>query len=295
LPVDQYVGGIEHAILHLLYARFFSKLMRDIGLTKIDEPFSALLTQGMVLKDGTKMSKSKGNTVDPQGLIKKFGADTARMFTMFAAPPEQSLEWSDDAVAGANRFLKRLWKAVHDHISSVSKDKQDESKLDPASTELRRLLHQTIAKVTDDINRRQTFNTAIAATMELMNAITRDKGKPSIAYPVIQEALEAVVLMLAPIVPHITHHLWHALGHNSAVIDVSWPEIDETALLQSEIEIVVQVNGKLRDRIKVPVDADAATVEKLVFASKKIKQYIENKTVRKTIVVPGKLVNIVAN
>ena len=295
LPVDQYVGGIEHAILHLLYARFYNKLMRDIGLTRIDEPFNALLTQGMVLKDGSKMSKSKGNTVDPQALINKYGADTARLFTMFAAPPEQSLDWSDDAVAGAHRFLKRLWKTVHDHVTCGLPDKNKATELDKTSIDLRRLLHQTIAKITDDIDRRKTFNTAIAATMELMNAITRVSGNNAALRLVKQEALEAVVLMLAPIVPHISHALWYVLGHRAAVIDSPWPTVDKAALRQDEIEIVVQVNGKLRDRIRIPSNADNSAMEKRALESAKVQQHIEGKTIRKTIVVPGKLVNIVAN
>jgi leucyl-tRNA synthetase len=295
LPVDQYVGGIEHAILHLLYARFYNKLMRDIGLVKNDEPFSALLTQGMVLKDGSKMSKSKGNTVDPQALIEQYGADTARLFTMFAAPPEQSLEWSDDAVAGAHRFLKRLWKLVRDHVEQGPVGKTDMSALTGTAQELRRQVHQTIAKISDDIDRRQTFNTAIAATMELTNAVGRVKGKTAAERAVIQEALEAAVLMLSPMVPHVTHTLWQALGHAEPVIDAAWPSVDQSALQQDEVEIVVQVNGKLRDRIVVPVSADKDAVEKLARASDKVAQHVSDKTVRKVIVVPGKLVNIVAS
>ena len=295
LPVDQYVGGIEHAILHLLYARFYNKLMRDIGLIKSDEPFSALLTQGMVLKDGSKMSKSKGNTVDPQALIEQYGADTARLFTMFAAPPEQSLEWSDDAVAGAHRFLKRLWKLVHDHVEQGEVGAVDVSSLAGAAQALRRQVHQTIAKISDDIDRRQTFNTAIAATMELINAITKLKGESDEERAVIHEALEAAVLLLSPIVPHMTHTLWHALGHAEPVIDAAWPAVDEAALQQDEVEMVVQVNGKLRDRIVVPVSADKDTVEQLARASDKVAQHVSDKTVRKVIVVPGKLVNIVAS
>jgi leucyl-tRNA synthetase len=295
LPVDQYVGGIEHAILHLLYARFYNKLMRDIGLVNNDEPFSALLTQGMVLKDGSKMSKSKGNTVDPQALIEQYGADTARLFTMFAAPPEQSLEWSDDAVAGAHRFLKRLWKQVRDHVQSGSGAAADVAEVSGQAKELRRLTHQTITKITDDIDRRQTFNTAIAATMELMNAVGRMTPDTDQERAVIQEALEAVVLMLSPIVPHVTHALWQALGHAEPVIDAEWPVVDESALQQDELEIVVQVNGKLRDRIVVPAAADKATVEQLARASDKVEQHVSGKTIRKVIVVPGKLVNIVAS
>jgi leucyl-tRNA synthetase len=294
LPVDQYVGGIEHAILHLLYARFFHKLMRDEGLINSDEPFEKLLCQGMVLKDGAKMSKSKGNTVDPQELIDQYGADTVRLFTMFAAPPEQSLEWSDSGVEGANRFLKRLWKAVASHLEAGTPGELNTSELSNVQQDLRRKTHATIAKVTDDYGRRQTFNTAIAAVMELLNEVNKlaDRSSP-LGLAVEREALEAAVQLLAPIVPHICHTLWQQLGHTEAIIDQSWPQFDETALEQSTIEMVVQVNGKVRARVSVDAEADKESIEKTALAEENVQRFTEGKTVRKVIVVPGKLINIV--
>jgi leucyl-tRNA synthetase len=293
LPVDQYVGGIEHAVLHLLYARFFNKLMRDEGLLENDEPFTCLLTQGMVLKDGTKMSKSKGNTVDPQGLIDSYGADTVRLFTMFAAPPEQSLEWSDSGVEGASRFLKRLWKQVCDHVAAGEAPALDKGALTPGQQDLRRAVHSTLAKVSDDIGRRYTFNTAIAANMELLNEVGRFEDDSGPGRAVMQEALEAVVLMLSPIVPHITHALWHALGHEDAIVDCRWPELDESALVQDTLTLVAQVNGKVRGKVDVPADADKDAVEAAVLAAENVRKHIGDKAVKKVIVVPGKLVNVV--
>ncbi len=293
LPVDQYIGGIEHAVLHLLYARFFHKLMRDEGLVSGDEPFRNLLTQGMVLKDGAKMSKSKGNTVDPQALIDEYGADTARLFMMFAAPPEMSLEWSDKAVEGANRFLKRLWRAVTEHVEQGAVDKLDTTNLSDNLQDLRRQTHQTLAKVSDDIGRRHTFNTAIAAVMELMNAIGKHTDNNAQERAVKQESLEKVVLMLAPITPHICHQLWQKLGHQQAIIDASWPTVDEAALKQDNIELMVQVNGKLRAKIAVPADADQQAVEAVAFAEENVLRFTDGKEVRKVILVPGRLLNIV--
>ena len=293
LPVDQYIGGIEHAILHLLYARFFHRLMRDEGLVRGDEPFTRLLTQGMVLKDGAKMSKSKGNTVDPQELIERYGADTVRLFMMFAAPPEQSLEWSDSGVEGAHRFLNRLWKAVQQHVEAGPVGALDRTALDEGQQALRRRLHQTLQKVTDDYARRQTFNTAIAANMELLNELGRFGDESEQGRALRQEVLEGIVLMLAPIVPHIAHALWQALGHDNAVIDQPWPEVDEQALKQDRIEIVVQVNGKLRGKVEVPADADKAAMEQAALANENVQRFIEGKTIRKIIAVPGKLVNVV--
>ncbi|RMG51692.1 MAG: leucine--tRNA ligase, partial [Gammaproteobacteria bacterium] len=270
LPVDQYIGGIEHAILHLLYARFFHKLMRDEGLVHSDEPFTRLLTQGMVLKDGAKMSKSKGNTVDPQALIERYGADTVRLFMMFAAPPEQSLEWSDSGVEGAHRFLNRLWKAVQQHVEAGPVPSLVPEALDERQKDLRRHLHQTVQKVTDDYARRQTFNTAIAANMELLNELGRFEDDSDQGRALRQEVLEGIVLMLAPIVPHIAHALWHELGHENAVIDQPWPEVDPEALRQDSIEIVVQVNGKLRGKVQVPADADKATMEQAALANENV-------------------------
>jgi leucyl-tRNA synthetase len=294
LPVDQYTGGVEHAILHLLYARFYQKLMRDEGLSSANEPFTNLLTQGMVLKDGAKMSKAKGNTVDPQELIDRYGADTVRLFMMVAAPPEQALEWSDDGVAGSFRFLKRFWNAVAEHVAGGEVPELDVDALSDAARELRRKTHQTIAKVTDDIGRRQAFNTAIAAVMELLNAITRfDASEGSGGRAVVAEAMDAAVLMLAPMAPHICHALWDVLGHDTALVDEAWPEVDEAALEIDSVEIVVQVNGKLRGRIRVAADADQVTIGAVALADANVQRFVEGKAVRKTIVVPGRLVNIV--
>ena len=294
LPVDQYIGGIEHAVLHLLYARFFHKLMRDEGLVSTDEPFTRLLTQGMVLKDGSKMSKSKGNTVDPQGLIDRYGADTVRLFTMFASPPDQSLEWDDKGVEGASRFLKRLW-----NIASAAAE-QTAPPLDPGSlTEqqkaMRRKLHETVLKVSDDIGRRYTFNTAIAAVMELLNELGRFEDDSAQGGAVMHEAIVAVVLMLSPIVPHICQQLWQQLGHDTLVVEQAWPECDESALARDSIELVVQVNGKLRSKIHVPVDADNDAIENIALADEKIRNNVQDRTVRKVIVVPGRLVNLVVS
>lgn len=293
LPVDQYIGGIEHAILHLLYARFFHKLLRDEGLVEGDEPFTRLLTQGMVLKDGAKMSKSKGNTVDPEALIARYGADTARLFMMFAAPPEQSLEWQDAGVEGAFRFLKRMWRLVHEHLADGDVPPLVKEELTTEEKELRRRVHETITKVSDDMGRRYTFNTAIAAVMELANALSRFEVKTPQGSAVMQEGLEAMVLLLSPIVPHITHVLWRILGHERAVIDEPWPVADQDALQSDNITLVVQVNGKLRGRIQVPADADRETVEAAAQKEENVCRFIEGKEVKKVIVVPGRLVNIV--
>lgn len=292
LPVDQYIGGIEHAILHLLYARFFHRLMRDVGLAPNDEPFANLLTQGMVLKDGFKMSKSKGNTVDPQELINKYGADTVRLFIMFAAPPDQSLEWSETGVEGAFRFLKRLWKQIETHLGQTMPALKT-AQLNDAERSLRRQVHETIKKVSDDIGRRYTFNTAIAAMMELLNALSRVPDTPQ-ARAVIHEGLEAVVVMLSPIVPHITQILWQELGHTGLVLEASWPQVDESALKRDELNMVIQVNGKLRGQITVPVSADKSTIETMALNEPNVQRFIAGKTVKKVIVVPKKLVNIVA-
>jgi leucyl-tRNA synthetase len=294
LPVDQYIGGIEHAILHLLYARFFHKLMRNAGLVSSDEPFAHLLTQGMVLKDGSKMSKSKGNTVDPLSLIERYGADTVRMFTMFAAPPEQSLEWSDSGVEGSYRFLKRLWRIVAKH-KPVAKADYAALSLSPEQKALRLKTHQTLEKVTDDYGRRHTFNTAIAATMELLNAVSKFTDRHDSAQDnlVAQEALEISIAMLAPVVPHFSHALWEYLGGEGAVIDAAWPAVDPSALVQDSLTLVVQVNGKLRSKLEVSKDASKAELEALALADDTVKKFTAEGEVRKVIVVPGKLVNIV--
>jgi leucyl-tRNA synthetase len=294
MPVDQYTGGIEHAILHLLYARFFQKLMRDFGLSSADEPFTNLLTQGMVLKDGAKMSKAKGNTVDPQQLIDRYGADTVRLFMMFAAPPEQALEWSDEGVQGAHRFLKRFWHAVHAHAAKGSTPPLDPHTLTETQKDMRRKSHLTIAKVGDDVGRRYTFNTAIAAVMELLNTLNRFEDSSPDGRAVAGEALDAAVLLLSPIVPHISHHLWHVLGHDTAPVDERWPAADESAMVQDVIEIVVQVNGKLRGRISVAADANKDVISRLAMEDENVRRFIADKTIRKTIVLPERrLVNVV--
>jgi leucyl-tRNA synthetase len=355
MPVDQYIGGIEHAILHLLYSRFWWKVMRDTGLVQGEEPFARLLTQGMVLNEiffrkpatameggsagnagaafrptgriqyfnpadvevkldekgnrvgavlrsdgqpvesggiGT-MSKSKNNGVDPQSLIEQYGADTARLFMMFAAPPEMTLEWSDEGVAGANRFLRRLWKLVAEHVNRGPVGSADFASLPGPLKDLRRQTHQTLAKVTDDIGRRRTFNTAIAAVMELINALARLDDDSPPARAVRHEALELVALMLSPIVPHACHALWQALGHAEPILDARWPQVDETALAQDSIDIVVQVNGKLRGRISVPVGASDEATASAAMSEPNVQRFIGDKQVKKKIVVPGKLVNLV--
>lgn len=293
LPVDQYVGGIEHAILHLLYARFFHKLMRDEGLVNSDEPFERLLTQGMVLKDGAKMSKSKGNTVDPQELIDRYGADTVRLFSMFAAPPEQSLEWSDAGVDGSHRFLKRLWRLVQE-AKPASPDVLTTATLDKAQKALRRKTHETIAKVSDDYGRRQTFNTAVAAVMELCNEVSRHEGDSAEDAGVVHEALSAAVLLLAPIVPHISEALYSVLT-GQRILSAAWPAVDEAALARDEIDIVIQVNGKVRAKIAVSADASKDDIQEIALAHENVQRFTEGTTIRKIIVVPGKLVNVVAN
>ena len=293
LPVDQYVGGIEHAILHLLYARFFNRLLRDEGLVTVHEPFLNLLSQGMVQKGGVAMSKSRGNIVSPEDLIVQYGADTARLFILFAAPPEQSLEWSDEGVAGANRFLKRLWKLVADHVFRGAVTMDASAATGAEALALRRLTHHTIQKVTDDMSRRQVFNTAIASIMELVNAVGRLEGQEHAERAVRAEALNAVVLLLAPMVPHLAHALWVELGHEGAVIDARWPVADEAAMATTRLDLVVQVNGKLRARIAVPNGASEEEVCKVALADPNVCKHLESGSVQRVIYVPGKLVNIV--
>jgi leucyl-tRNA synthetase len=349
LPVDQYIGGIEHAILHLLYSRFWTRAMRDLGLVQLSEPFANLFTQGMVLNhiycrklpDGRRqyvnpadvepqydaqhariggvslidgqpveyhslgtMSKSKNNGVDPQALVEQYGADTARLFVMFAAPPEQSLEWSDDGVNGQFKFLRRLWRAVYEHVSAGASagdgavaggltPASDPTALSAAARELRHAAHQTLAKVTGDIGRRRTFNTAIAAVQELLNTIGRYQENDATARAVRQEALEIAVLALSPIAPHICHTLWHELGHATAIIDERWPQPDPQALSQSEVELVVQVNGKLRGRVRLPAGAERQLALDAALADPTVQRFVAGKTLRKAIHVPDKLVNLV--
>ena len=338
LPVDQYIGGIEHAILHLLYSRFWSKVMHNLGLVKFDEPFANLLTQGMVLNEiffrktetgrityfnptdvdiqtdeqgkrsaailctdgqpvefggvGT-MSKSKNNGIDPQKLIDKYGADTARLFIMFASPPEQTLEWADAGVDGAFRFLNRLWKQVYNHLKQGTIEPRINNDL---STELRSLrfqLHHTVAKVGDDLGRRHTFNTAIAAVMELMNSLAKVHDSDTAARSLMQEALESIVLLLSPIVPHICHALWRELKPGTELLDQPWPEADDAVLVQDEIEMVVQVNGKLRGQIRVVKDAEGAAIERIALDNDQVQKFVAGHVVKRVVVVPGRLVNIV--
>jgi len=340
LPVDQYVGGIEHAILHLLYARFFHKLLRDFGLVNSDEPFKSLLCQGMVLADTyyreaengaqdwiaptdvdverndkgqvtsaiskidgkpvisagmSKMSKSKNNGIDPQSVIDQYGADTVRLFIMFTSPPEQTLEWSDSGVEGAHRFLKRVWRLIHEFNQGDKAVSLDGLTLNSQQKSLRRELHKAIKKVSDDIGRRNTFNTAIAAIMELMNHLTKAKMETTEDRAVMQEAVRALVLMLTPITPHICHELWQTVGDGNSVENTLWPQVDEAALIEDEKLIIVQVNGKVRAKMTVAADADKDTVESIGLAEENVAKFIEGKTVRKVIYVPGKLLNIVAN
>ncbi len=344
MPVDQYIGGIEHAILHLLYARFWTKVMRDCKLVEVDEPFANLLTQGMVLHhiyyrepapgrrdyynpadvevlvdannqrrgavlltdnqpvewDGLgTMSKSKNNGVDPSSLVEQFGADTARLFMMFTAPPEQTLEWSEEGVQGSFRFIRRLWKAVYDQVNApppadaVIATEFDKSKLTAAQKDLRRIAHATLAKVTDDIGRRRSFNTAVAAVMELLNATGKLEGEGLMARVVKHEALEIAVMCLSPMIPHVTHELWRELGHETALAEERWWAPDAQALVQDSIEITVQVNGKLRARVSIAADADEATAKAAATADANVQKFMEGKPIRKSIYVPGKLVNLV--
>ena len=310
LPVDQYIGGIEHAILHLLYARFYHKLMRDVGLVKSDEPFTNLLTQGMVLKDGAKMSKSKGNTVDPQALIDEYGADTARLFIMFASPPEQSLEWSDEAVAGANRFLKRVWAFAYEHRDRIVKLREsraadkvlDLSRVAPDQADAYREIHQLLKQANYDFAKYQ-FNTVASAAMKMLNVLSAlpaavpagPEYLPSgdVYDKIIHDGLEILLKLLAPIVPHVTHALWRDLGYKGELLDAEWPEPDPRAFERDTVELVVQVNGKLRGRVSVPANADKDQAREIALADENVKRHVGDKMVRKVIHVPGKLINIV--
>ncbi|GFO68444.1 leucine--tRNA ligase [Geomonas limicola] len=295
MPVDQYIGGIEHAVLHLLYARFFTKVLRDLGYCNVDEPFSNLLTQGMVIKDGAKMSKSKGNVVDPNALIERYGADTARLFSLFAAPPEKDLDWSDQGVDGSYRFLNRVWRLVFDVLPAVkSAAPADLATLSAEAKNLRRAVHKTIKKVTEDIDGRFHFNTAIAAVMELVNTLQGFEGKSAPeSVGVVREGVESVVRLLAPFVPHFTEELWAELGYTGSVEKAGWPSYDAEAVVDDEITVVIQVNGKLRSKLLVAPDVQEETVKQAALADDKIQVFLEGKSVKKVIYVPGKLVNIV--
>ncbi len=295
MSVDQYIGGIEHAVLHLLYARFFTKVLRDLGYVDVDEPFTNLLTQGMVIKDGSKMSKSKGNVVDPNALIDRYGADTARLFSLFAAPPEKDLDWSDQGVDGSYRFINRVWKLVAEALPFIENSGAvDQTTLSDDARSLRRTIHKTIRKVTEDLDERFHFNTAIAAVMELVNAIYafEPKNSPENA-AVLREGVESVVLLLSPFVPHVTEELWEAIGHQGGVEATGWPTWDEAATVDEELLIVIQVNGKLRGKVTVPAGAAEDAVKEAAFADERVKSWLDGKQVRKAIYVPGKLLNIV--
>jgi leucyl-tRNA synthetase len=302
MTVDQYIGGIEHAILHLLYSRFFTKVLRDLEIIDFDEPFDNLLTQGMVIKDGRKMSKSFGNVVDPDAQIEKFGADATRLFILFASPPQKDLDWSDQAAEGSFRFLTRLWKMVYNvlpDIQNVEVGKLDGASFPKAAKELRRKIHVTIKKVTEDLDGRFHFNTAISAVMELVNAIytfelPKDDGEQrELAVRVLREAVESTIMLMAPFVPHITEELWEILGHSTSVFSEKWLSYDPEAAKADEILIVVQVNGKVRSRITVSADANDDEIKQIALADERIQTYTKEKDLRKVIIVPKKLVNVV--
>jgi leucyl-tRNA synthetase len=298
LPVDQYIGGIEHAVLHLLYSRFFTKVLRDYGYVQMDEPFTNLLTQGMVIKDGSKMSKSKGNVVDPDDMIRAYGADTVRLFCLFAAPPERDLEWNDQGVEGASRFLGRVWRLLADHLDQLRAAPvcAGSAPLPAELQELQRKTHLTIKKVTEDIRERFHFNTAIAAIMELVNQIYQtleNKIADASFWPVLREAAETMVLLISPMVPHIAEELWHELGHTESILNAPWPTWKEEALQAERILLVVQVNGKLRSRISVAADATQGEMQEAAVNDPRIRDFLGDKAIKKVIVVPGRLVNIV--
>jgi leucyl-tRNA synthetase len=329
MPVDQYIGGIEHAVLHLLYARFYTKALRDLGMLKVDEPFLALLSQGMVIKDGAKMSKSKGNVVDPDDLIRRYGADTARLFSLFAAPPEKDLDWNDRGVEGASRFLNRIWRFVHTHLAELqvggaavvgrgepavagrgaAEGEPSEYKegvtvaprdaLSDSGRAFRRVIHETIQKVTHDIEHDFHFNTAISAVMELVNAL-HDFERASLdgmarqeRSALLREAVEATLLLLGPVSPHITEDLWAALGHRESLFKRAWPVADAAALARDEVEIVVQVDGRVRGRLTAAAGAQEAEIREMALTDGKVLPWLDGRQVAKVVVVPGRLVNIV--
>jgi len=300
MPVDQYIGGIEHAVLHLLYARFYTKVLRDLGMLKVDEPFHALLSQGMVIKDGAKMSKSKGNVVDPDELIRRFGADTARLFSLFAAPPEKDLDWNDRGVEGASRFLNRVWRFVHTNLPELrAAPRAVPGPGSDGGRAFRRVIHETIRKVTHDIEHDFHFNTAISAVMELVNALHEFERASLDGMPreersgLLREAVEAMLLLLGPVSPHITEELWAALGHAQSLFKQRWPEPDPAALARDEVEIVVQVDGRVRSRLTALVGAQEAEVREKALADDKVRPWLDGRHIAKVVVVPGRLVNIV--
>ena len=291
LPVDQYIGGIEHAILHLLYSRFFTKVLRDFGYINFDEPFTNLLTQGMVIKDGAKMSKSKGNVVDPNYLIEKYGADTARLFSLFAAPPERDLDWSDQGVEGSYRFINRVWRLVMENLDVLKKAPEPVG-ADQTSQHLHRKTHQTIRKVTEDIERTH-FNTAISAIMELTNTVYGILPPDPTTFGAFQEAVRTILILLSPFVPHVTEELWHRMGETTYLLNETWPGYDPDAAREEEITIVIQINGKLRDRLSVSAETGEEEIRKIALEREKVRKYLEGKSIRKMVYIPRKLLNIV--
>jgi leucyl-tRNA synthetase len=298
MPVDQYIGGIEHAVLHLLYARFYTKVLRDLGLTKVDEPFTALLSQGMVVKDGAKMSKSKGNVVSPDTIREKYGADTGRLFELFAAPPEKDLEWSDQGIEGSFRFLNRVWRFVEAHREELVATRRASNPVTAAGKAFRRAIHETIAKVTTDLERDFHFNAAIASIMELTNtmqafdaAATEVPGVERAALR--REAVQTVLLLLGPFCPHITEELWERLGHRESLFAQRWPEADPAALARDEVTVVVQVDGKVRSRLTLEVDAAEERVQGLALADDRVQPWLRGRAIDRVVVVPNRLVNVV--
>ena len=299
MPVDQYIGGIEHAVLHLLYARFYTKVLRDLGMVKVDEPFTALLSQGMVIKDGAKMSKSKGNVVDPDELIHSFGADTARLFSLFAAPPEKDLDWNEHGVEGASRFLNRVWRFVLAHLDALRAAPRRAAPTTDDGRAFRRTIHETIRRVTDDIEHDFHFNTAISAVMELVNAIYAFESAAADRMPagervaLLREAVETVLLLLGPIAPHVTEELWSQLGHGESLFEQAWPTPDPAALVRKEVTLVVQVDGKVRSRLQVDVDAPEDRIQRLALQDDKVQPWVRARAVERVVVVANRLVNIV--
>ncbi len=299
MPVDQYIGGIEHAVLHLLYSRFYTRVLRDLGYTNLDEPFSALLTQGMVIKDGAKMSKSLGNVVDPDDMIEKYGADTVRLFLLFAAPPERDLDWSDQGIEGCYRFLNRLWRFIQNHIEEIkeSRGEFDFESLSPEAKELVKRTHKLIKKVTEDIEDRFHFNTAIAAIMEYLNFLYEIEDKMQLEKEenrkALRDAFEKLALLLSPFVPHFADEIWESLGNEGFTFNQPWPQFNPEWTKEEEVTIVIQVNGKVRARISAPLNLPKEELEKLAIENPRIKKWIEDKEIKKIIVVPNKLVNIV--
>jgi leucyl-tRNA synthetase len=299
MPVDQYIGGIEHAVLHLLYARFYIKVLRDLGMITLDEPFAALLSQGMVIKDGAKMSKSKGNVVDPDDMIRRFGADATRLFTLFAAPPERDLEWTESGVEGASRFLNRLWRFIHTHAGEIASAAPVPGLLSDAGRAFRRIIHETIGRVTSDVERDFHFNTAISAIMELVNALhdferdSLDRAAVEERSALLREAVDVALRLIGPVCPHFAEELWQGLGHRESLFAERWPAADPSALVKEQVTVVVQVDGKVRSRLTVDVSAPEQAVRDQALAEDKVRPWLDGREVAKVVVVPGRLVNIV--